>query len=322
MVHHGGDIYNNKVNLDFSVNINPLGMPESVKRTLCENTSLGAVYPDISCGKLLKAVSIRYGVKESDIIFGSGASELFMAIVHALRPKSVSIPIPSFYGYEYAANAVNAQVTYTKKTEDKAELVFIGSPNNPDGRICGYDVMKNIDSILVIDESFIEFAGEEYSLINEYSSHKNMIIVRSFTKAYCMPGIRLAWCVCADEKIREKIRKNLPEWNVSSIAQQAGVMCLSEDEYLIKTRELIKKEREIISAAFDEMGLKYHLSNVNFMLIESELPLYDELLKKGILIRDCSDFKGLRRGYYRIAVRTHEENEILLKALEEIIHDS
>ena len=261
---HGGDIYRNKVSMDFSVNINPLGMPEGVKRVLLEAIEKCSEYPDMEAFELKQAVSSSLHIPKDYLAFGNGASELFMAIVHSVRPEKILIPIPSFYGYEYVSRAVAAEITFfplDKKKEfllreelldaitDDMDLVFLANPNSPTGKMIEKEyllrflaICKEKNIIVVLDECFIEFCGDKYSMISEIEAYDNLLLVRAFTKLYAIPGVRLGYLVCSNKSLLDKIQRQLPEWNLSTFAQRAGVVCVNQTEYVKRTVALVKME--------------------------------------------------------------------------------
>lgn len=338
---HGGDIYRNTVTLDFSVNVNPFGMPEDAKKALYRAVDLGGIYPDIAAEELTHAVGKRLGIEGERLVFGSGASELFMAVAHAVKPKRTVIPIPSFFGYEYAAEAVDSEIVYVelKETEaflpgqnlmdaltEQTDLLFLANPNNPTGKLLkrGYlrEVLKHCresNICVVLDECFIEFCGADASFLSEAKEYPNLIIVRAFTKSYALPGVRLGYLIGSDVALLQVIRKQLPEWNLSVFAQKAGVACAEAKSYMEETVHYIESERNYMEEKLCESGLTVFHGEANFLLVYSEKPLYELLLSQGILIRDCSNFKGLSKGYYRIAVKRREENERLWKAIGECV---
>ncbi len=338
---HGGDIYRNKVNLDFSVNTNPLGIPKSVEIALYEAVTCCHEYPDIAALKLKETVANLLSIPKEYLLFGNGASEVFMGIMHALRPKSVIIPVPSFYGYKYVAEAVESKIIYfpLKKenlflpqkeflemlTED-IDLLFLANPNNPTGKLIDHQYLKSVLDLcrekniyVVLDECFISFCKGELSFLSKIDEYPNLLLVQAFTKIYAIPGVRLGYLVSSNTSLIQKIRKQFPEWNLSVFAQEAGIVCAHQMAYVEKTVEYVKKEREFLSAHLQEMGIQVFSSDANFILIYSEKLLYELLLKRGILIRDCENFRGLSKGYYRIAVKSRKENEILLKEIGECI---
>lgn len=340
---HGGDIYRNHVTLDFSVNMNPLGIPESVKEALHAAVDRCHTYPDIHAEQLKTAVGEMIGIFGEKLIFGNGASELFIAIVHALQPKHVVIPVPSFYGYEHAAAAVAAHVEYVPMKEenhflpgdelfssltDGVDMLFLANPNNPTGVRMEKEDLKRIAMhcrekhiTVVLDECFIEFCEDHDSMLDQLEELDNLIIVRAFTKIFTIPGVRLGYLVCRNEEIREKISRQLPEWNLSTFAQMAGVACAKETQFVSGTAKYLKMEREALLDGLKQvpgMDCTVYPGAANFLLLKSSKPLYQKFLAHGILIRDCSNFRGLGAGYYRVAVKTKEDNEQLLKVAGEI----
>ncbi len=337
---HGGDIYRNRVTTDFSININPLGMPETVKEALHGAVEKCTCYPDISSSRLCGAVAQRLNVPEEYLLFGNGASELFMAVVHGVKPRKTVIVIPSFYGYEYAAKAQNGEIIYyeTRREDgfalrgdflevltEEVDLLFLANPNNPTGKLMSREELRRVlihcrekGICVVLDECFIEFCDEEYSALPEIEEFPNLILVRAFTKIFAVPGVRLGYLVCSHRLLLEKISRQLPEWNVSVLAQEAGCACAMQSDFMEKTRAYIRKERQFLENGLIQAGMQVFPGEADFLLIYCGLPLYDRLLEKGILIRDCQNFRGLSKGFYRLAVKSREENEMLLNAIGEI----
>lgn len=337
---HGGDIYRNQVEMDFSVNGNPLGIPEAVKAALYEAVESCSNYPDISAEKLKKAVSGMLAVQEENLLFGNGASELFMATIHGLKPKKTVIPVPSFYGYEYSATTGDGEIVYYKTKEENdfclqedflsvltedVDVLFLANPNNPTGNLMSRKELLNVLTCckekgiyVVLDECFIEFCDKECSVIREIKRFPNLILVRAFTKIFAIPGVRLGYLVCSDLLLLETISRQLPEWNISVFAQTAGYECAMQTAFVEKTAAYIEKERQFFETELKKAGYKVFPGKANFLLIYCEYPLYDKLLDKGILIRDCENFRGLSKGFYRIAVKSRKENETLLRTIGEL----
>lgn len=144
----------------------------------------------------------------------------------------------------------------------------------------------------------------------------NLILVRAFTKVFAIPGVRLGYLVCKNDRILMRIASQLPEWNLSCFAQAAGCVCARQKEFLAETERLTAAERQFLEEGLRRIGFQVFPSRANFLLVYSKDPLYEKLLEQGILIRDCSNFRGLCRGFYRIAVKGRRENEILLNAMQ------
>ncbi len=340
---HGGDIYRNKVKMDFSVNINPLGMPESVKAALMEAVADCSCYPDIRQEELKQAIHVMSGADKNNILCGNGASELFMAIVHGLKPKKIVIPVPSFFGYEKAAKASGAEVLYyemkleenfcltdsvTDFLSEDTDILFLANPNNPVGNRLSTELLEKIlrhcmakNIVVVLDECFIEFTEgwEQYSFLRRVGEFPNLIVVRGFTKIFAIPGVRLGYLVCDNLELIKKIEEQLPEWNLSVFAQKAGIAAAKETAYRMKSAEAVKTEREYLTGELQKLGVLVYPSEANYLMVYTEYPLAEELLKRGILIRDCSNYRGLTEGYYRIAIKQREENEKLLAEIGELI---
>ena len=349
---HGGDIYSRQIRLDFSVNGNPLGMPAEARLSLLAAINHVGEYPDAAAGELTETVSHMLSVQSGReiqgeyLVFGNGASELFLAIVHALKPENIVIPVPSFYGYEYAAKAVDSHIKYVYLSEESAfcpgkellqvltadtDLLFLANPNNPTGQLMSREYLRELMEhcrqqgiIVVLDECFIEFCETDreqpVSLLGKIDQYENLLLVRAFTKSFAMPGVRLGYLVCSNEGLREKIRRQLPEWNLSVFAQRAGIVCAGQaEQYLQDTVEYVKTERAYLREGLEAPGIRVVSGEADFLLLYTTQPIYDRLLAKGILIRNCENFRGLGEGYYRIAVKKHEENEVLLDELEQCL---
>ena len=346
---HGGDIYNNKVNMDFSVNINPLGIPHSVKEAMSDALSYADRYPDMACSGLKKAISEYFtqqgcSIQSEDVIPGNGASELFMAIAHAIKPKKAVLLAPGFFGYEHVLRAVGCDIGYFLLDEqsdfspaarldalmdmltDDTDIFFIANPNNPTGYLADSTFMKQIIGhckekhiYVVADECFMGFCEKNYSVLSLLCDYDNLIVVRAFTKLFAIPGVRLGYMLSKNETVRQKVQRNLPEWNVSVLAQMAGETCIMESEYIKETASYVSRQRRLLSDGLKKLGFKVYKSDADFILFYSKLPLYDILLNKGILIRGCSNYVGLSQGYFRVAVKTYDENVRLLKVIGECI---
>lgn len=335
---HGGDIYRNKVTLDFSVNVNPLGMPTRVREALLEAVGLSERYPDPYAERLKLSLSKYLSIPSEYLLLGNGASEILLAVMHAMKPRKCVIPTPSFFGYEYAAEASGAEVIYVQMERDNeyclnekifsvldetVDLLVIANPNNPVGNLMPFPFMKKVIQhcekrkiTVLLDECFIEFCEENQSMLPYLDVYQNLIVVRAFTKIFAIPGVRLGYMVSAQKALVEKVGAHLPEWNLSVFAQAAGAACCGEADFVKQTVSYVKREGVYLEQGLKRAGLMVFNHAANFMLTYTETPLYEKLLERGILIRDCSNFRGLSKGYYRFAIKSREENEKLLQEIE------
>ena len=336
---HGGDVYRNRVDMDFSVNVNPLGMPEPVKAALQRAVEACTRYPDLlaegprrEVGRLFREET-GWKVSGEQLLFGNGASELFMAIVHGIKPGKTVIPVPSFYGYEYAARAGGGEILFCGEDIEciihiltrETDLLFFAIPNNPTGKLTDRETLEKLlhhcksnDIVVVLDECFAEFCQRDVSMIPYIENFENLVVVRAFTKIFSIPGVRLGYLVCSSQPLLEKMGRQLPEWNLSCFAQAAGSVCGELGDFIRATADFVKTERDFLAAGLKNVGLTVFPGEANFILVYSKVPLYHRLLEQGILIRDCKNFRGLGEGFYRIAVKSRKENEMLLKKIGEI----
>lgn len=339
---HGGNIYEirreyGKEIIDFSANINPLVLPPAVKRAVHKNFDKILHYPDSHAAGLVQKIAEYWGISKKNLLLGNGSAELIYLITASLRPKRVLIPIPTFSEYERASRNVNSEIRFLRlqKGEDfkwnlpvpgNADIIFLCHPNNPTGDFILNDP-KEIgqlgNSFIVVDEAFMDFVPDQrdHTLIWKAAKSQNLIVLRTFTKLFAMPGLRIGYMV-AHKDIINKLRQHQPPWSINSLAQVAAEAILNESGYVCRTHRLIEKERGFLFSELEKIeGLKPYPSKVNFLLIRIDKQgmtsslLTKGLIRKGILIRDCSNFRNLDNKFIRIAVRSHKENLKLIEAL-------
>ncbi len=343
MYKHGGDVYQNNVKYDFSANLNPLGIPERVIRAACDGVVESRCYPDPDCAKLRKAISDSIGMMYDYIICGNGAADLIYSLALAIKPKKALIPIPSFYEYEQALKAVDCEIIYVDMKEEEKfclnkdilskitkeiDILFLCNPNNPTGYLLQKSLLKKVldrckqcEVMLVVDECFMDFVSNslDYSLMEEINQSKYLFLLKAFTKLYSMAGLRLGYGVSSDTKLLQRMKQVMQPWSVSIPAQLAGIAALSEREYVKKSLEIIREEKEYLMKELQMIKCRVYHSEANYIFFRAMKGLYERCLSKGVLIRDCSNYPGLREGFYRIAVRTHKENEYLIQVMKEEI---
>ncbi len=344
---HGGNIFDKDVKLDYSVNINPLGMPEGVRDVIIRNIDKDETYPDIAYRELKVSIAVKEGVSEDTIICGNGASELIMAAVRAEKPINCAMAAPSFSGYERATRACGANVLYYELDSHNGfgyekvcsqllkldiQVCLLCNPNNPTGNLVPVNVLKDILDLckarnirLIVDECFLRFHPdyENISAKKLLSQYDNLVVINAFTKFYAMAGIRLGYMMCADKLFRERVSLQLPEWNISSIAQRAGIEALKDTDYEQKTRKLISEERVYLANELKAAGYEVYPSEADY--ITFRLPhkytgynLMNALLQRKILIRSCESYNNMPPDCYRIAVKKHKDNEYLIKNINEV----
>lgn len=339
---HGGNIYDygeNTIAADFSASINPMGMPESARLALAACAEACEAYPDPECRELIKAISSIEGVPERNIVCGNGASQLISLAVRARKPRRALLTAPSFLEYERALLNEGASCashtlspddgftlteSYLEDLSDDIDMVFLCSPNNPTGQLVRPSLMEQIHdkcikngTLMVVDECFLELTGldGQYTMRGRLSMG-NLLIIKALTKTYAMPGLRAGYALCGSEKMADLLRSVQEPWSVSVPAQIAGAAALKEEGYIKRSAELIASEREYLIEALSSFPVRVIGASANFIFFYSEMPrLKERLLSEGILIRDCSSFKGLGPGYYRIAVRPRRENDLFIMAL-------
>ncbi|MBR0277474.1 MAG: aminotransferase class I/II-fold pyridoxal phosphate-dependent enzyme [Clostridia bacterium] len=338
---HGGDIYNDKIFLDFSSNTNPLGTPVSVTDAVKESLKHLHCYPDPYCRKLVHDISKSEGIEEDYILCGNGAAELIYSYCDAVKPKLAVELAPTFSEYSAALIRVGCKVerymlnqnTEFKIDENfldyikdkKPDVIFLCNPNNPTGRLISHSLLEKILSVckelgirLFIDECFLDLTDNRTSMKIYISQNPSLFILKAFTKSYGMAGIRLGYCLCSDTGLLMEMSKNVHPWNVSVIAQAAGVAAVREQNFVKKSVNIICKERKWLKEKLESLGIYVCPSEANYILIYGPLGLDIKLKKHGIAIRNCDNFYGLTKGWYRMAIRLHKENEMLIAAVKSV----
>ncbi|MEQ8155405.1 MAG: histidinol-phosphate transaminase [Clostridiaceae bacterium] len=346
---HGGDVYfRGKELVDFSSNINPLGVSQLVKDSAAELFAASEKYPDYEYRELKDSI-IEYlrtyeniEISRERIILGNGASEILELAVS--KVDSIGIAVPSFVEYEEFSVKHNKKTTYIPLNEDfqydyeeilkvleKCDGIILGNPNNPTGNLINKEsFVKILDAAekgnkkIIVDEAFVEFAGEGSSLVNNIKNYKCLVIVRAFTKFFGMPGARLGYGISGDVEYLNELRKNQLPWNINSFGELALKKSYKDDKYIKKSREWIKSEIRFIEDELRKIPLfdrVYH-TNCNFILCRlkeiNSQELYEKLFEKGILIRRCSNFRNLGDAYIRLAIKSRSMNNILINKLSEI----
>lgn len=353
---HGGDVYRNRITHDFSINLNPLGMPEPVinwlRDSLENSLKSWERYPDSECERLTGLLAELYGTRPSQILCGNGAAELIYLLAQIKRPKKAFVTAPTFFEYERALRSVGCQVEYYNLSErtgfapfmdeladrvtEEVDMVFFCNPNNPTGVAVSAEEVEKLakachqnHAFLVVDECFCEFldSQEKYCTVPLTKRYPRMAVLRAFTKTYAMAGLRLGYGICGDEKVWDAVRAVRQPWSVSLMAQEAGAAVLAANQkaarqtYLERTRKLLREQRVVLAEGLKRLGFTVYDSRANFLLFHSAWECGEACKSRGILLRDCSNFVGLGRGYYRVCIRRQEENAYLLEQLKVILDE-
>lgn len=335
---HGGDVYSKKIRLDFSSNSNPFGTPESVKEAIKAAAENARNYPDPYCRELVGELASHEGVPEDSILCGNGAAELIYSVCAAVNGSVAVETAPTFSEYSEALGANGFEVRRYALDSNKdfevdrgildfigingPDIVFVCNPGNPTGMAIDADLLadmallcKKNGSLLVVDECFLDLSDGLKSMVGLTSDNRNVLVLKDFSKSYALAGVRLGYCISSNHELLGAMSKTVQLWNVSSLAQAAGTASLRERDYLERTRKFIAGEREWMKAQLEKIGFRVCRSDASYLLMHGAPGLAEALEGEGIAIRDCSNYHGLSAGWYRTAVRLHDENVELISAL-------
>ncbi len=351
---HGGDVFSldpaerNKI-LDFSININPLGLSPKGRKALSRYWEIETLrYPDVEDRDVIESLSLAYGMDKDTMALGNGATELMYTLLRMVQPKKVLVPAPAFSEYRLSAEAAGAETESFLLDRDRGfalpmdelekkmapgSLLYLGHPNNPDGCLLSKDDFQKVmalaeerESYVVIDESFIDFVGGNLSYRSFVKTYSHLVVIMSLTKFYAVPGLRIG-CSFSCPRLTEKLKERLIPWNVNGPAQLYMTYAAKDREYIKQSRAFCAAERTYFAEKLSEIkGLKVYPGCVNFILlkltgsIKDAADLQKLLLPKDIFIRQCGNYEGLDDSFFRLAVRTREENDRLLNALKEVYH--
>ena len=351
--------------VDFSANINPLGPSQRGLDALNAQLRYISHYPDATNDDVLNAIADTYEMDKHQIIVGNGAAELLYAICRLPGYTGAFVPAPGFSEYKEALEASKIPVrdifyrpweddngkpyfevpylaleTFAAelKGQDGRIIVFLGNPNNPDGTLLDKDhirtvasMLKDANSLLVIDESFIDFVGNDplqdnehsmRSLVNEFD---NIIVVHSFTKFYAVPGLRIG-AAFANETLITQLQQYIPSWSVNTLAQAYTKAALNDVDYIKRTKQELNEERAFMYNALDDIeGITVYPPSANFILFQVNQEgitanyINEELKKYNMIVRNCYSYVGLTNHWVRIAIKDHDTNIKLVDKLTNIL---
>ena len=351
--------------VDFSANINPLGPSQRGLDALNAQLRYISHYPDATNDDVLNAIADTYGMDKHQITVGNGAAELLYAICRLPGYTGAFVPAPGFSEYKEALEASKIPVRdifYRPREDDNGKpyfevpylaletfaaelkgqdgriIVFLGNPNNPDGTLLDKDhirtvasMLKDANSLLVIDESFIDFVGNDplqdnehsmRSLVNEFD---NIIVVHSFTKFYAVPGLRIG-AAFTNETLITQLQQYIPSWSVNTLAQAYTKAALNDVDYIKRTKQELNEERAFMYNALDAIeGITVYPPSANFMLFQVNQEgitanyINEELKKYNMIVRNCDSYVGLTNHWVRIAIKDHDTNIKLVDKLTNIL---
>lgn len=342
---HGGRILeyskDGKNLIDFSASINPYGLDNNLKEILKESISLLVHYPNENFDEIKALISQKHGVDKYSIYIGNGANSIIFRLFQTFgKGINICIPVPSFESYRLAAESVDGNIIYYNMPNfkikedifdilsDDIDVLVLTNPNNPTGfmvddsllcRIIGHCRSRNI--FVLLDECFLEFLvdGEKSSQIKNLLAFNNIAMLRSLTKLYAFPGLRFGYLITNNSHIIRKLEKLTPSWDINTLALVAAKYSLSQN--MVNVIDGIQEEKSILEINLRSIGITVFPSLANFILCKYNKNLSDDLLKEGIIVRDCSDFIGLDNTYFRVGVRTKAENLILFEAIKKLVKE-
>ena len=341
---HGGDIYSHYKKygvypVDFSSSLNPLIAPVEVSNAFISSYAKSFAYPPHDYKLLRQKLAEKENVAIENIILSNGASEIIYFIPYAFNKENALITAPAFSEYEKSLHNKNIDY-YHLKIENQFKIqkdiidyikndsiIYLTNPDNPVGNVmdekivCGIlEKAKKCNSFVVLDECFIDLTYNGTSYVSLIKKYDNLIIIKAFTKTYAFAGFRLGFCISSEKNI-EILGDFLPPWNVSMPAYMCGIAALKDSTFLENSISYIEKEKEYLLYNLKDFGFLIYGSKANYIFFYcDEYKLKEKLLEKHILIRDCSNYKGLSKGYFRVAVKKHDENEKLINAFKDILN--
>src|SRR5688500_9526002 len=326
--------------LDFSASINPLGPPAAARQAFMKSYADLSRYPDPYGGKLKQALATRHRMRPQNILIGNGSTQLIYLLCTALRPRKALVVGPAFSEYSKALALAGADIRMlplcaddgfqfsterlTAAWEKDCDIVFLATPNSVTGRLIPKTEMEKIarlaltrKSFVVVDEAFIDFVEAE-SVKALVRQNPYLIVLRSLTKYYALPGLRLGYLLSETSNVARFAACQEP-WSINGPALSVALACLRDSRFATKTHHWLEKERTFLAERVAALlGFHPFASRTNFLLIKMErngidaLQLRSFLLGRKILIRSCDSFAGLGAGYFRISVKRRKDNLRLL----------
>ncbi|MDJ1484468.1 aminotransferase class I/II-fold pyridoxal phosphate-dependent enzyme [Cytophagaceae bacterium YF14B1] len=332
---HGDDgyLYQTPIVANFSSNVFYNGFPDSLKHHLVTVLTSVKSYPEVDAKRLTNLLASTHAVVTDQLIVTNGATEAFYLIAHVFRGKSATIVIPAFAEYEDACNANDIQLEFLhwdnlhSVSRLTTDLFFICNPNNPTGAVMEQDLLQewilvNPQTTFILDEAYIDFTHSIHSCLHFTQTYRNVIVVRSMTKAYSIPGLRLGYLVSDSALVKQILSIKMP-WSVNSLASEAGLFILNHKEnFILPLDEILSETKQLQDELAILPGIEITPSHTNFFLCrtgrETSALLKSYLIQQhGLLIRDASNFRSLTPQHFRIASQGENKNKLLINALKQ-----
>jgi threonine-phosphate decarboxylase len=326
VINHGGDIFALARErgwawqdmLDFSASINPLGPPPGVGAAICSGLDRIVHYPEREPSRLRRVLADTWRVAEDQLLLGNGATELIFFLARVFRGAPTALAAPVFSEFHRAFPEAYIAQLDEPASWPRGRLVVVTRPASPIGRTLELGLLDNFlksgGHPVLVDESFIDFS-EQPSAVTLMRKHQQVCILRSLTKFYALPGVRIGALIAAAETIRDW-RKQREPWQVNVLAEEAALAALGDREHAARSIELVRRERSWLLHQFRALpGAEPMESDANFLYIRLSYParqICDYLLAHKIVVRNCSGWRGLPHEAVRVAVRIRPENERLL----------
>ncbi|WP_145514007.1 threonine-phosphate decarboxylase CobD [Yersinia massiliensis] len=354
MSEHGGNVLEMALKIgtdaeniiDFSANINPLGMPESLKTAIVAQLNRAERYPDVEYRQLHSALARVHHCQPENIMAGNGATELIYAIVHHLQPRTALLLTPGFAEYRRALQRVGCQISdYAMSEADgfqpderlldvlaqsRPDCLFLATPNNPTGLMPDATLLQAIvqcchqyQIALIVDEAFIDFLPEATGLIPQLAAFPRLYVLRSLTKFFAIPGLRLGYLLSGDRAAIAQMKQQREPWTINAFAALAGEIILDDHAYIQATHQwLAQQQRWLYQQLCSLPALRVWQGAANYIFLrclKPEIDLQQALLQHHILIRHCANYPALTRDHYRVAVKSAADNQRLITALQQVL---
>lgn len=335
----------------FASNVNPFGLSEKVKTALAEHMEVISDYPDREYKELKAAIHAYTGVDTEYILPGSGVTELIVTFIHTIKPQKTIVVEPTYSEYKRDLKEIKSEIIdhvlqeqdqfrlntddLISKIDDTIDMVILCNPNNPTSTCINKEQLTKIaehckatSTFVLIDETYIEFVKkpEEISALSLVKDYNNLLVLRGVSKFFAAPGLRLGYGCTSNTKLLHYINKHSNPWSINSVAAYAGALLFKDTDYINKTRDQIALEQNLVCSALrPRKTIKIYQPVTNFVLIRllrndlTASDVFEHCIKKGLMIRDCSNFMGLSDKYIRFCFLSPEEDDLLVNTLLEVL---